>query len=152
MQSTVNLELTLTNQIQLSPNSTTLTFYVPSTRATIVVTNANFPEGVRTSVQYIAAYDTTQTNQSTFSPTQLIQRTNINALPTLPLTHVLSTLPVLPVKPTKKKRSTRPIQPLTTHELPPSTNISSSTDSYPFTPDYRNLLDQMATISTLTTQ
>ena len=149
MQSTVNLELALTNQIQLSPNSTSLTFYVPSTRATILVINANFPEGTRTTVQYIAAYDTTSTEKNTFSP-QLIQHTD--EFPHVLFQHVLPALPlpVLPVKTCKKKRATRPIQPLAAHEI--TRPDSSHTESYPITPDYRTLLDQISTISTIPIQ
>jgi len=87
MQSSVNsvLELQLIQQVQITENSTILTFLIPTTGATIVITNAVFPEGIHTSVQHIAPYIAPNTTAD--------QR--------------LSTLPILqvqPVTPTIRQR------------------------------------------------
>jgi len=86
MQSSVNnvLELQLIKQVQISDNSTILTFLIPTTGATIVITNAVFPEGIHTSAQHIAPYTT----------------------PELTVNNRLSTLPILQVQPETPRTQT----------------------------------------------
>ncbi len=123
-------------QIQLTVNSTILTYYVPSTGATILITNTSFPSGMRTNVQYIAAYDSesivdtipqTTSSRSTSKSTKTISS---------------AILPIQKVKPKKRvpKRIVHTSQ--TTFSPPniliqPSTNSSTSTEEY--IDDYNNV-------------